>query len=300
MFSRMSKHFTYANVAVTLALVFAMSGGAYAASKYVIASTKQISPKVLKSLTGKAGPSGAQGPAGAVGAAGPAGPAGAKGETGASGKEGPAGEKGAPGEKGTPGTDGFNGSNGVGVTSKTVLTSEAACNKEGGSEFTAVGNSKTLACNGKEGKQGSPWTANGTLPVGSSETGQWSFAQYQPTSVNPLVTASISFPIQLAKALGEAGTHFIGPEEGEGEPKENMPAGCSGNFAAPKAASGNLCVFTKVMDANFNPVPASLSILDAETGEKQAGKSGAYLSGAIAGGNAGETIIGSGDWVVTG
>ena len=39
---------SYANVAMTLALVFAMSGGAYAASKYVITSTKQISPKVLK------------------------------------------------------------------------------------------------------------------------------------------------------------------------------------------------------------------------------------------------------------
>ncbi|HEX4306232.1 MAG TPA: hypothetical protein VHZ54_09365 [Solirubrobacterales bacterium] len=63
----------------TLALVFAMSGGALAASHYVITSKKQISPTVLKSLKGKpgkagaAGKTGATGPAGATGAAGPAG-----------------------------------------------------------------------------------------------------------------------------------------------------------------------------------------------------------------------------------
>lgn len=34
------KRLSYANVAVTLALVFAMSGGAYAASRFVITSTK--------------------------------------------------------------------------------------------------------------------------------------------------------------------------------------------------------------------------------------------------------------------
>ena len=46
MFSRLRKRFTYANVAMTLALVFAMSGGAYAAFTSLITSTKQISPSV--------------------------------------------------------------------------------------------------------------------------------------------------------------------------------------------------------------------------------------------------------------
>jgi len=68
MFSRMRRHLTYANVAVTLALVFAMSGGAYAAKKYVITSTKQISPKVLKKLKGAKGAKGAIGAIGATGA----------------------------------------------------------------------------------------------------------------------------------------------------------------------------------------------------------------------------------------
>jgi hypothetical protein len=103
MFSKIRKRLTYANVAMTLALVFAMSGGAYAASKYLITSTKQIKPSVLKSLKGKAG---------ATGAAGAQGAQGLKGETGASvtGKEGPegkAGKDGKEGPQGPPGTTGF-------------------------------------------------------------------------------------------------------------------------------------------------------------------------------------------------
>ncbi len=46
MFSMIRKRLTYANVAMTLALVFAMTGGAYAAKKYMITSKKQIKPSV--------------------------------------------------------------------------------------------------------------------------------------------------------------------------------------------------------------------------------------------------------------
>src|SRR5580693_2781738 len=107
MFSRIRKRLTYANVALTLALVFAMSGGAYAASRDVITSTKQISPKVLKALAGKPGATGAQGPAGAAGAQGAQGPAGAAGSQGPAGTAGVKGEKGEKGEKGASGTTGF-------------------------------------------------------------------------------------------------------------------------------------------------------------------------------------------------
>jgi hypothetical protein len=107
MFSGIRKRFTYTNVAVTLALVFAMSGGAYAASRYVITSTKQISPKVLKALAGKAGASGAQGPAGVAGPQGAQGPAGPAGPQGPAGTAGVKGEKGEKGEKGANGTTGF-------------------------------------------------------------------------------------------------------------------------------------------------------------------------------------------------
>lgn len=50
------RRFTYANVVATMALVFAMSGGALAASHYLINSTRQINPRVLKSLRGRRGP----------------------------------------------------------------------------------------------------------------------------------------------------------------------------------------------------------------------------------------------------
>lgn len=46
----MRRHLNYANVVATLALVFAMSGGALAAQHYLLSSPKQISPKVLRSL----------------------------------------------------------------------------------------------------------------------------------------------------------------------------------------------------------------------------------------------------------
>jgi hypothetical protein len=82
------RHLSYANVVATLALVFAMSGGALAAKHYLINSTKQINPKVLKKLagTGKTGPAGATGAAGAVGSTGPQGKEGAQGKEGSSPK----------------------------------------------------------------------------------------------------------------------------------------------------------------------------------------------------------------------
>ena len=65
------RHFSYANVVATLALLFAMSGGALAAKHYLINSTKQINPKVLKKLKGNAGSRGRSGAPGAAGVAGP-------------------------------------------------------------------------------------------------------------------------------------------------------------------------------------------------------------------------------------
>lgn len=95
---------TYANVVATLALVFAMAGGAVAAGHYLITSTKQISPKVLSSLKGAKGATGQQGPAGPSGPAGPAGTGkgerGEKGETGTKGETGPKGERGEQGPEG--------------------------------------------------------------------------------------------------------------------------------------------------------------------------------------------------------
>lgn len=98
---------SYANVTATLALVLSMSGGALAASHYLINSTSQINPRVLAALKGHSGAAGATGPAGARGPAGPAGPGGAagpQGKEGREGKEGPQGKEGKQGEKGEPGS----------------------------------------------------------------------------------------------------------------------------------------------------------------------------------------------------
>jgi hypothetical protein len=125
MFKAAKRRITYANVAATLALVFAMSGGAYAAKRYLITSTGQISPKVLKSLKGASGKNGS---AGAQGSAGAAGAAGAKGDAGASGGQGPqgvAGEKGERGEKGGKGTEGEPGQEGSPWTAGGTLPSGA-------------------------------------------------------------------------------------------------------------------------------------------------------------------------------
>lgn len=90
----MRRRITYANVTATLALVFAMSGGAMAANSYLINSTKQINPKVLKKLTGKPGKNGTAGATGATGATGLTGPAGSPGTAGAKGETGTKGEAG--------------------------------------------------------------------------------------------------------------------------------------------------------------------------------------------------------------
>ncbi len=269
MFSRVRRRITYTNVAMTLALVFAMSSGAYAAGKYLITSTKQIKPSVLAQLKGKSGKNGA------AGATGPAGPA------------GPAGATGAKGETGTAGPEGKEGKAGVSVTSKELTSKDTACKKEGGSEFTSSSGS-TVACNG------SPWAAGGTLPVGSSETGEWSIVH--TTHGVEITGSAISFVIPLAKALDLAHVHFIKQEEGAGEAKENLPVGCSGNWLKPVAASGNLCVFAKAMvDAETGGFAGEPVVgLEENVGADRWGAQLRVLSPA-------EGLVGAlGTWVVTG
>jgi hypothetical protein len=216
MLSAIRRRLTYANVAVTLVLVFAMSGGAYAASRYVITSTKQIKPSVLKALQDKAGPAGAPG---------------VKGETGAGGTAGAAG------------ANGTNGANGQSVTSAEFSGSKGGC-KVGGSEFTAA-NGKTFACNGKEGKEGKegpPGPLLETLPAGKTLRGAWSAASLAVEekallgAYNGVATTSVSYDFPLS---GKPEAHFI-------KVGEAPPAGCAGSVKEPGAEEGNLCVFAAV------------------------------------------------------
>lgn len=158
-----------------LALVLAISGSAIAA-KYVITSTKQIKPSVLKALQ-KPGPVGPVGPSGPAGSAGTAG---AKGDTG---PQGPAGKE------------------GVSVTTASFPGSKGTCTKgQGGIEVKAA-SATAFVCNGE------PWTAGGTLPEGATETGEWSLVTSSPGGEG---TAALSFGIPLEAALPASNVHKTG------------------------------------------------------------------------------------------
>jgi hypothetical protein len=97
----MRRHISYANVVATLALVFAMSGGALAANHYLIESSTQIKPSVLKKLRGPKGLKGLTGTAGTPGAPGATGKEGPQGKEGTQGKEGKTGKEGPEGQAGS-------------------------------------------------------------------------------------------------------------------------------------------------------------------------------------------------------
>lgn len=195
MFSIMRRRFTYANVILTLALVFAMTGGAYAAKHYLITSTKQISPKVVAALQGKAGKTGPAGPAGLAGPAGPMGPSGPGGATGASGKNGLNGEKGERGATGPAGTTGAAGAT------------------------------------GSQGVKGEPWTPNNVLPSNATEKGAWS-ASGMPVKYfsSEVVFGSISFTIPLATAPAVHVIEELGHETTECPGGVTKPEALPGNL----------------------------------------------------------------------
>ncbi len=278
MFSRIRKRFTYANVAMTLALVFAMTGGAYAAKRYLITSTKQISPKVLTQLKGANGKNGTNGTNGAVGPQGPAGPQGLQGAAGPGlqGKEGPTGK------------------DGVSVTSTALAAKNATCS-EGGSEFTAAEGKKTFACTGKQGKEG---TFDGSpLPQGKTVRGAWALSGYgEATYPNPgfgLAKAAVSFPAPISPGLAPA--HYIGPAEGENEEEskwaEAIKEGkCKGFNENPAAAEGQLCIFAS-SEYNLATVPG---VNISGPGATSLG----FVMGALNGGKG--AFFAEGTWAVTG
>lgn len=248
------RHMSYANVTATAALVFAMTGGAYAISGNGGSSgarptahvAKKATPKGKPGPRGPAGPKGATGASGAVGPVGPAGPAGAKGENGAAGAAGAAG---ASGEE-----------------VKIDAASASEC-PEGGTKFSnATGTGK--ACNGEEGLSGKngaagatgpqgptgePWTPNGYLPSGATETGTWAFGPIAlDEGENPLVDEVViaSFSIPLKEPLNTQGLKEGENCEGTGPlacrfqlASNNNKNLCPGTVEEPKAAPGYFCIY---------------------------------------------------------
>jgi hypothetical protein len=95
-------------IIAAVALFVVLGGTAGAAGRYLITSTSQIKPSVLKALRGDAGhigPAGSRG-IGATGAPGSPGPSGPSGEPGATGAQGPAGATGPAGPAGPAGPSG--------------------------------------------------------------------------------------------------------------------------------------------------------------------------------------------------
>lgn len=281
MLSFIRRQMSATNLMVLAALIFAMAGGAFAATgggKAHGGHQGHAAKKHQGKANGKRGPRGPRGPEGKQGPAGPAGPA---------GPQGTAGEKGATGERGA------NGGTGESVTSAEIATSESACNKLGGSKFT-VGGKETTACNGKAGKEGSPWTDGGVLPPEAEETGVWALTRLPEAVGFGQLKIPVSFAIPLQKALGEGAVHIIGTEAGKpGE--EPVAAGCvlkrneAEEIVEVEAEPGNLCIYVQYEEGIKTMLVSNL-----EDGLPGAGRYGAVIS--AAGAEAG--AFGDGYWAV--
>jgi hypothetical protein len=194
-----------------VALVAALGGGAYAAQASLTGKQKKEVEKIAKKYAGKPGAKGSAGPAGAPGA---------KGDTGAKG------DQGAPGSNGIDGGPGLNGKS-IAVTA--VPAEEPECDERGGALLKQEGSSTaTEICNGAEG---SPWTAGGTLPSKSTETGAYVVG---PTTEEQFLSrGAISFTIPLGAAVQLERIELGGAST----------ANCPGSQASPSAKPGFLCVY---------------------------------------------------------
>jgi hypothetical protein len=242
MFSPLRNRFGIPGVISVIALVFAMFGGAYAASN-------DGGGKASASAKAKKGPRGPKGPAGPAGPQGPAGAPGAKGDTGAAGS---------------------NGTNGASVTSTESNTTIDAthCVGVGGSKFVSASGS-TYACNGKAGKAGEDGeegppgptcdeeTGECLLPAGATETGDW--------AINDLGAAkmylTISYPLRLSVA--PVGVFYVTVEE---VINQTAPPQCPGSYSEPAAEPGALCVYQKFQSNLALPFPALGTTADGRSG----------------------------------
>ena len=205
MFQAIRKHISPATVVAFMALVFAMTGGAFAASSgsggsggggggagaKATASVASLASAAKSKAKPKA-KAGPRGPAGPAGKNGPAGPAGAQGAQGAQGPAGPAGAAGA-GSAGPQGPEG----------------------KEG-----------------KEGKEGTTGFTE-TLPKGKTLKGDWSLGETAATGFQ-FTGVSFGIPLESAPTAIYVSTTAA-----------STPAHCIGNAQEPGAEAGYLCVFAE-------------------------------------------------------
>ncbi len=208
MFSAIRKHLNPATALAFVALIFAMTGGAFAASSggggtgaKVSDSTTRETPVATAAKSkpkAKAGPRGPAGPAGKTGATGPAG---AQGAQGAAGAQGPAGAKGETGPAGAQGP---------------------------------VGPAGAAGATGAEGKTGYAET----LPSGKTLTGQYAASSYSKGALAGAAETAVTFSSRVENEGGE-GPLVSYVKRGE----TPLPTGCTGSFEQPGAAPDHLCIF---------------------------------------------------------
>ncbi len=266
MFSTLRKRFGIPGVIAVVALVFAMVGGAFAASGGLSGTQKKEVKKIAQTEAKKfqgTGPQGPVGPAGKDGANGTNGANGALGATGATGADGATGGTGATGPKGATGATGTTGSTGT---------------------------------TGTTGTTGAISTA-GPLPAGKTETGVFAIGQTTtPPAESRFVTMPISFPIPLGTE--PTFTPLSGePTDTAVIVKKGASGGtrCPGSATEPKALSGNFCVYIAEepeIESEFR------LLLKPDASGFGAGKVGAVLGMLIKSNQSGKDVYGT--WAATG
>jgi collagen triple helix repeat protein len=206
-------------IVAAIALVFAMMGGAYAASNSGDGNATASAKKAKKGPRGPKGPKGDTGPAGP---AGPVGPAGAKGDAGAPGKDG------APGTPGQDGTDGTNGTDGIDGEDGMCSEGNPICQLPSEATLTGV------------------WSASNPSESGNGkDVSTVSF----PLQLLDAPTAVIPFVGGLGRELKDGSVATFGPfpnpqslEEQEAN-EDAYKEACPGTVDEPKADSGFLCFY---------------------------------------------------------
>ncbi len=238
MFSTLRNRFGIPGVISVIALVFAMLGGAYAASNGD--SGKGATASAKKAVKGPRGPKGAKG---ATGAAGPAGPAGAPGAKGDAGAPGANGEKGATGANGTSGADGKTVLSGTATPTAATGTIgdfyiETDISRIYGPKAASGVNGGWGAGTNLKGEEGSPWTEFGILPSGQTETGTYVVRSQTAPALGEEqeFEASITFGIPVEPPPTPV---FVGAGE------DKSAEGCPGlsPSGTPLADKGVLCVY---------------------------------------------------------
>jgi len=226
------RHLNATTIVAIVALVFAMTGGAFAVtskdnsgSSTAVAAKKAKKQRVLRGPRGPRGPKGEAGPAGAPG---PQGPAGANGKDGAMGLQGPKGDTGPQGPVGPQGEQGPQGEPG-----------------EKGEK-------------GDAGAQGEPWAPNNELPVGATMKGMWGTAGIGAKAFGQeqVILAPISFNVPVNVTTAEK-VHVIAKGEKGGGPSEGCPT--TATAANPEAESGNFCIFVTENENVALAIPLSPS-----------------------------------------